>query len=103
MSQYDGEGFRPLSFYVIEVNVILVDTSNKLRIPIQICLRLTPVIFRDPVLRQRFHVVLVGAVTPVRRVETIGKPSLLHARDDAIDRGLGNVHFEWSNHAFLPK
>src|SRR5262249_13800215 len=94
MSQDQRQRFWPLTFHMIEMNVVVIDAGYELRIAIQVCLRLLPVELRGPVVSKRPHVFPIRPVSPILRIEPIRQSRALHSRDNAVDDSLRNVDFE---------
>src|SRR6266498_3814769 len=103
MSQDQWERFPAFTFDVIEVNVKVPHSGEKLRIAIQICLSFLPVEMLRPIIYERFDVAPVGPVTPVRRIETVGQAATLNPGEYSIDDLLRNIDLERSHQLALRK
>jgi hypothetical protein len=83
---------RSAPLHVIEVNIEIADARKELRVAIQVCFRFPPVKMRGPVFRKLLHVIPVGAVAPVARLQAIRPARLAHSIENAIDRRLRDVN-----------
>jgi len=83
---------------MIEMNVILANSGEELRVAVQVHFRFAPVKLRGPVLGQRLHVIPVGAVAPIIRLKAVRPVRLTHAVEDSVDGCLRNIDAEGSWH-----
>ena len=82
---------------MIEMDVVVLDSRQELRVAVQVGFGLAPVVLRGPVICEGLHEVPVDPVAPIGRVDAIGPARLAHATEDVINGCLRNGHAERAN------
>ncbi len=89
MRKNDRHGARAFSLDVKKVNVEILDAGDELREAVEALLGFAPVVTRGPVGGELLQVIVIGAVLPAA-FEAIGPARFADAREDAVERLLGN-------------